>query len=98
MPWLYLLIAGLLEIAWATAMKRSDGFTRPWPSALTVLGQIASFALLALAMPVWLAALIVTVVLFAAAGVAALIGKKQVQQAVPPAPTAAAWRWCWPSP
>lgn len=46
-------------------------------------------ALLALAMPVWLAALIVTVVLFAAAGVAALIGKKQVQQAVPPAPTAA---------
>ena len=46
-------------------------------------------ALLALVMPAWLAALIVTVVLFAAAGVAALLGKKQVQQAVPPAPTAA---------
>jgi hypothetical protein len=46
-------------------------------------------AALALAMPAWLAALIVTVVLFAAAGVAALLGKKQVQQAVPPAPTAA---------
>ena len=43
-------------------------------------------ALLALVMPAWAAALIVTVVLFAAAGVAALIGKKQVQQAVPPEP------------
>jgi uncharacterized membrane protein YqjE len=46
-------------------------------------------AALALVMPVWLAALIVTVVVFAAAGVAALVGKKQVQQAVPPAPMAA---------
>ena len=46
-------------------------------------------AALALVMPVWLAALIVTVVLFAAAGVAALIGKKQVKQALPPEPEAA---------
>jgi lipopolysaccharide export LptBFGC system permease protein LptF len=46
-------------------------------------------AALAEVMPAWLAALIVTVVLFAAAGVAALLGKKQVQQAVPPAPTKA---------
>lgn len=46
-------------------------------------------ALLALVMPVWAAALIVTVVLFATAGVAALIGKKQVQQALPPEPEAA---------
>ena len=46
-------------------------------------------ALLALVLPVWAAALIVAVVLFIAAGVAALIGKKQVQQAVPPKPTAA---------
>ena len=46
-------------------------------------------ALLALVMPPWAAALIVTVVLFAAAGVAALLGKKQVQRAGPPAPTAA---------
>jgi uncharacterized membrane protein YqjE len=42
--------------------------------------------LLDLAMPAWLAALIVTVVLFAVAGVAALMGKKQVTQATPPAP------------
>ncbi|WP_250031672.1 phage holin family protein [Paractinoplanes maris] len=43
-------------------------------------------ALLALVMPVWAAALIVTVVLFAVAGVAALIGKNQVKKAVPPEP------------
>ena len=46
-------------------------------------------ALLALAMPVWLSALIVMILIFAAAGVAALLGKKQVQQAVPPKPTEA---------
>ena len=42
--------------------------------------------LLALAMPAWLAALVVTLVLFAAAGIAALTGKKQVQRATPPKP------------
>jgi uncharacterized membrane protein YqjE len=46
-------------------------------------------ALLALVMPVWLAALIVTVALFAAGGIAALIGKNQVKQALPPEPEAA---------
>ncbi|MEU4244893.1 phage holin family protein [Actinoplanes sp. NPDC026619] len=46
-------------------------------------------ALLALVMPAWLAALIVTVALFATAGVAALVGKKQVSQALPPEPEAA---------
>jgi hypothetical protein len=46
-------------------------------------------ALLALVWPAWLAALVVAVVVFAVAGVAALLGKKQVEQAVPPAPTAA---------
>jgi uncharacterized membrane protein YqjE len=37
-------------------------------------------------MPAWLAALIVTVVLFAAAGIVALVGKKEIKQAVPPEP------------
>jgi hypothetical protein len=46
-------------------------------------------ALLALVMPVWAAALVVTVVLFACAGVAALIGKNQVRRAMPPEPEAA---------
>jgi uncharacterized membrane protein YqjE len=42
--------------------------------------------LLSLAMDAWIAALIVTVVLFAAAGVLALLGKNQVDQATPMAP------------
>ncbi|MGY1813116.1 phage holin family protein [Blastococcus sp. SYSU D00820] len=45
--------------------------------------------LLALALPAWLAALIVAVVLFAGAGVLALVGKKDVQQGTPPIPTEA---------
>ena len=42
--------------------------------------------LLATALEPWIAALIVAVVLFAIAGGAALVGKKQVEQAVPPQP------------
>ena len=45
--------------------------------------------LLDLVLPAWAAALIVTVVLFIVAGVLALLGKKQVSQAVPPTPQAA---------
>jgi uncharacterized membrane protein YqjE len=45
--------------------------------------------LLALVMPAWLAALIVTVVLFVIAGVLALVGKKDVQKGSPPVPTEA---------
>jgi hypothetical protein len=45
--------------------------------------------LLALVLPAWLAALIVTVVLFAVAGVLALVGKKDVQKGSPPVPTEA---------
>ncbi len=41
---------------------------------------------LAHALPDWLSALIVGVVLFAGAGVLALVGRKEVQQATPPAP------------
>jgi Flp pilus assembly protein TadB len=44
---------------------------------------------LSLWMPLWLAALIVTVVLFLVAGVLALLGKKQLTKAVPPEPKAA---------
>lgn len=50
MPWIMLTIAGLLEIVWAFAMKQSEGFTRPWPSVLTIAAMIASFSLLATAM------------------------------------------------
>ena len=52
------------------------------------LGCVIATAILGLAhaVPDWLAALIVGVVLFAVAAVAALFGKKEVQQATPPAP------------
>jgi quaternary ammonium compound-resistance protein SugE len=50
MAWILLLIAGLLEIVWASTMKLSDGFTRPLPAAITIVALIASFALLAAAM------------------------------------------------
>jgi hypothetical protein len=56
--------------------------------ALYGVGALLATAILALALvlDVWLAALIVTVVLFAAAGVAAVLGKKQVDEGMPPAP------------
>jgi len=50
MAWLYLLVAGLLEVVWAVAMKQSDGFSRPIPSVVTVVGMILSFWLLSVAM------------------------------------------------
>ena len=48
--WIYLFIAGLLEVAWAFSMKLSEGFTRPLASGLTIVLALASFWLLALAM------------------------------------------------
>jgi quaternary ammonium compound-resistance protein SugE len=48
--WVYLVIAGLLEIAWAYAMKQSDGFTRAWPTVITISAMVGSVGLLALAM------------------------------------------------
>lgn len=47
MAWITLGIAGLFEIFWAYFMKLSDGFTRPFYSALTLVGLVASFILLA---------------------------------------------------
>src|SRR2546427_5782148 len=47
MPWLYLCVAGLFEIAWAIGLKYTEGFTRLWPSAWTVAAMIASFLFLA---------------------------------------------------
>ena len=47
MPWIYLLIAGGLEIAWAIGLKYTEGFTRLWPSVITVVLMIGSFFALA---------------------------------------------------
>ncbi len=50
MAWIYLVIAGLLEVAWAYFMKKSSGFTLLVPTALTLVTMIASFGLLSLSM------------------------------------------------
>jgi len=50
MAWTYLLVAGLLEVLWAFAMKKSAGFTVLGPTILTFVAMIASFALLSIAM------------------------------------------------
>ncbi|MCW2742936.1 MAG: hypothetical protein JWR45_3358 [Blastococcus sp.] len=59
--------------------------------AVLGLAVLVAAAVLGLAhvLPDWLAALVVAVVLFAVAGVLALVGKKDVQQAAPPVPTQA---------
>lgn len=41
-----MLLAGLLEVAWAVGLKASDGFRRPWISVVTVAGMLLSFAFL----------------------------------------------------
>jgi quaternary ammonium compound-resistance protein SugE len=52
MAWLYLILAGLLEVAWALGLKYTDGFTKLTPSILTVIAMIGSFGLLAQALRV----------------------------------------------
>jgi quaternary ammonium compound-resistance protein SugE len=50
MAWVYLFVAGILEIAWAIGLKYTEGFSRLWPSVITVYAMIASFGLLAQAL------------------------------------------------
>jgi quaternary ammonium compound-resistance protein SugE len=50
MEWMLLFLAGGLEIAWAVAMKYSEGFTRLVPSVLTAVGYAASAVFLAMAL------------------------------------------------
>jgi len=47
--WFYVLAAGLLEIIWAVGLKYTEGFTRLWPSVITVVTFAGSLFLLALA-------------------------------------------------
>ncbi|ACJ00322.1 quaternary ammonium compound efflux SMR transporter SugE [Rhodospirillum centenum] len=50
MAWLVLFVAGILEIGWAIGLKYSEGFTRPLPTAVTLVVALASFFLLSVAM------------------------------------------------
>ena len=50
MAWLYLIIAGLLEVVWAIGLKYTEGWTKLYPSLLTVGGMVVSFYFLSLAL------------------------------------------------
>lgn len=50
MPWVYLAIAGVLEIGWAIGLKYTEGFTKLWPTTITVVLMIGSYVALAQAM------------------------------------------------
>ena len=50
MAWLFLFVAGLLEVVWAYSMKLSQGFTRPGSTVVTLAAMVASFALLSISM------------------------------------------------
>ena len=49
MAWVWLVIAGVLEVGWAVGLKYTEGFTRPWPTVATAAALIGSMALLGLA-------------------------------------------------
>jgi len=49
MAWVFLTVAGLLEVVWAIGLKYADGFTRLAPSAITVVAMAGSVCCLAVA-------------------------------------------------
>jgi quaternary ammonium compound-resistance protein SugE len=50
MPWIWLVIAGAFEVAWAIGLKYSEGFTKSGPSILTITAMTVSFICLAQAL------------------------------------------------
>ncbi|MCT4707969.1 quaternary ammonium compound efflux SMR transporter SugE [Enterobacteriaceae bacterium H16N7] len=50
MSWFVLFIAGLLEVVWAVGLKYTHGFSRLWPSVVTIVAMVLSMALLSWAM------------------------------------------------
>src|SRR5690606_2819386 len=50
MAWLFLFIAGLLEVGWAIGLKYTEGFTRLVPTVLTVTAMILSIGMLGIAL------------------------------------------------
>jgi quaternary ammonium compound-resistance protein SugE len=50
MAWLMLIVAGSFEVVWAIGLKYAEGFTRFWPSVMTIVAMLVSIVLLGLAM------------------------------------------------
>jgi quaternary ammonium compound-resistance protein SugE len=64
MAWIYLSLAAAFEVTFALSMKYADGFTKPGPTAITIVAVIGGITFLTLAMktlpvsvayPVWTA-------------------------------------------
>jgi len=49
MAWIYLFIAGLFEVGWAVGLKYTEGFTKLWPSVITIATMVLSFYFLSTA-------------------------------------------------
>ncbi len=47
MPWVVLVIAGLLEVVWSLGLKLTQGFTKPLPTVVTLVALVASLLMLA---------------------------------------------------
>ncbi|TFC98606.1 multidrug efflux SMR transporter [Cryobacterium sinapicolor] len=50
MSWIILIVSGVLEAVWATALGKSTGFTRLWPSVVFAVALVLSMGGLAVAM------------------------------------------------
>ncbi len=50
MAWIILVLSGVLEAVWATALGKSEGFSRPLPSVVFVLGLVLSMTGLSFAL------------------------------------------------
>ncbi|GEB44524.1 MULTISPECIES: DMT family transporter [Microbacterium] len=50
MSWIVLILSGILEAVWATALGRTEGFTKLWPSVIFGVALVASMGGLAFAM------------------------------------------------
>ena len=50
MSWVYLILSGLIEVVWALSLKYAEGFTKLWPSVVSVVSIAASMYLLSAAM------------------------------------------------
>jgi len=50
MGWTLLIVAGLFEIVWAVGLKFTDGFTKLWPSVITISAMVISLACLSYAL------------------------------------------------
>lgn len=50
MSWVYLILAGVIEVVWALSLKYADGFTKLWPSVVSLVSIALSMFLLSMAM------------------------------------------------